>query len=48
MTLKIAITPIKTEADYEDALRKIELLFEAEPGTAEGDALDILVTLVEA
>lgn len=42
------IRPIKTEADYEAALVEIERLFEAEPGTPEGDRLEILTTLVEA
>ena len=42
------IKPIRTEADYEEMLAKIEALFEAEPGTPEGDKLEVLVTLVEA
>ena len=42
------IKPIKTEADYEATLAEIEQLFEAEPGTWEGDRLDVLTTLVEA
>jgi len=42
------IRPIKTEADYEAALAEIEQLFEAEPGTPEGDRLEVLTTLVEA
>jgi HTH-type transcriptional regulator / antitoxin HigA len=41
------IRPIKTEADYEAALKEIEGLFAAEPGTPEGDHLEILITLVE-
>jgi HTH-type transcriptional regulator/antitoxin HigA len=43
-----ALKPIKTEADYEAMLTEIDSLMEAKPGTAEGDRLDILVTLVEA
>ena len=42
------IKPIKTQADYEAALQEIEALFEAKPGTAAGDRLEILSTLVEA
>lgn len=42
------IHPIKTEADYEAALKKIEAFFEAEPGSPRGDELEVLVTLVEA
>lgn len=42
------IKPIKTEADYEAALQQIEDLFEAKPGTLEGDRLEIWSMLVEA
>jgi HTH-type transcriptional regulator / antitoxin HigA len=43
-----AIKPIKTEADYEVVLAEIDTLMDVEPGTPEGDRLDVLVTLVEA
>lgn len=42
------ITPIKSDSDYRDALRDIETLMGAEQGSADGDRLDVLVTLVEA
>ena len=42
------IRPIKTEADYQAALKEIEHLFDAAPGTPEDDRLDLLTTLVEA
>ena len=42
------IKPIKTEADYQEALKEIERIFDAAPGTREGDRLDVLTTLVEA
>ena len=42
------IKPIKTEADYQQALAAIENVFDARPGTPEADALDVLTTLVEA
>jgi HTH-type transcriptional regulator/antitoxin HigA len=42
------IKPIRTNNDYEDALREIERLLDVEPGTPEGDRLEVLVTLVEA
>lgn len=42
------IRPIRTEADYEEALAEIERLFTAAPNTPEGDRLDVLTTLVEA
>ena len=38
---------IKTEKDYERALARINDLMDADPGTSEGDELDLLVTLVE-
>jgi HTH-type transcriptional regulator / antitoxin HigA len=41
------IKPIKTEADYQDALKEVERLFDAKPGTAEADRLEILTTLIE-
>lgn len=39
---------IQTDADHETALRRIEVLWNAEPGTPEGDELDALVDLVVA
>jgi HTH-type transcriptional regulator/antitoxin HigA len=44
----VEIRPIKTEKDYKSVLKKIEQLFNAAPGTTEGDRLDVLATLVEA
>lgn len=41
------IRPIKTRRDYANALRRIEALMSAQPGTDEGDELDVLATLVE-
>jgi len=42
------IQPIKTEKDYDAALQLIEELWDSEEGTAEGDRLGILITLVDA
>jgi HTH-type transcriptional regulator/antitoxin HigA len=42
------ISPIRSEADYQAALKEIETLFESKPGTPDGDRLDVLATLVEA
>jgi HTH-type transcriptional regulator/antitoxin HigA len=42
------IKPIRTETDYHLALKEIERIFDAAPGTREGDRLEILTTLVEA
>ena len=44
----MTIKPVKTERDYQNALREIEKLWDGKPNTAAGDRLDVLVTLVEA
>jgi HTH-type transcriptional regulator/antitoxin HigA len=41
------IKPIRTDADYKAALARIDELMDAEPGTPEGDELDVLTDLVE-
>lgn len=38
---------IKTDSDYKKTLIRIDEIFDAVPGTEEGDELDLLVTLVE-
>ncbi|MEX0696428.1 MAG: transcriptional regulator [Dongiaceae bacterium] len=43
-----AIRPIKTEADYDAAVKEIEQLWGATSGTSAGDRLDVLATLVDA
>ncbi len=42
------VKPIRTEADYRAALKEIEGLMSARKGSAEGDRLDVLATLVDA
>jgi HTH-type transcriptional regulator / antitoxin HigA len=42
------IRSIRTQTDYQEALREIELLFDVAENTPECDRLDILSTLVEA
>ncbi|NJL02499.1 MAG: transcriptional regulator [Spirulinaceae cyanobacterium SM2_1_0] len=42
------IRPIRTQTDYQEALREIESLFDAAENTPESDRLDVLSTLVEA
>lgn len=42
------IKPIKTELDYQAALKEIEALMDAQPDSSEGDRLDVMTTLVEA
>jgi HTH-type transcriptional regulator / antitoxin HigA len=46
--MEILVRPIRTEADYDAALAETDALMDAEPGTPEGDRLDVLVTLIEA
>ena len=41
------IKPIRIEADYEAALARIDALMDTEPGTPEGEELDVLTDLVE-
>ena len=42
------IKPLKTKTDYKAALKEVESLMRAKPGTPAGDRLDVLVTLVQA
>src|SRR6266404_90513 len=42
------IKPIRTETEYDAALKEIERLWGSPYGTPPGDKLDVLVTLVEA
>ncbi len=42
------INPIRTESDYQAALKEVETLFDALPNTPEYDRLDLLSTLVES
>ena len=41
------IKPIKTEEDYNQALKRLEVIFDAKKGTKEGDELEILGILLE-
>jgi len=41
------LKPIKTELDYFQALKRLESIFDAKPGTKEGDELEILGILLE-
>ena len=43
----MTIRPIRTPADYEAALARIEALWEATPGSDDADELDVLATLVD-
>ena len=42
------IKPIKTQRDYQSALKEIDSLMDAKLNTVRGDRIDVLVTLAEA
>lgn len=42
------VKPIRNEADYQAALAEVERLWGAKSGTAKGDRLDVLATLIDA
>lgn len=42
------IRPIKSDADYRASLEEAERLWDAEPGTPDGDRVELLSTLIEA
>ena len=44
----MAMNPIRTESDYQRALKQAEQLMAADRGTPEGDKLDQLTALIEA
>jgi HTH-type transcriptional regulator / antitoxin HigA len=41
------VKPIRSEKDYEAAMAEVEILWGAKSGTAKGDRLDVLATLIE-
>ncbi len=41
------ISPIKTEADYRKALKRLETIFDAPIGTPEGDEADLVGLLID-
>jgi HTH-type transcriptional regulator/antitoxin HigA len=41
------IKPIKTVKDYNQALERLEMIFEAKNGTSEGDELEVLGILID-
>src|SRR5919107_4854399 len=46
--MTVSVQPIRSQADYEQALREIETLMNAEPNSPEEDRLDVLAALVAA
>ncbi len=41
------ITPIRNEQDYQNALERLEVIFDSKRGTEEGDELEILSILID-
>jgi HTH-type transcriptional regulator/antitoxin HigA len=41
------IKPIKNETDYEQALSRLEIIFDAKKGSSQGDELEVLSILIE-
>jgi HTH-type transcriptional regulator / antitoxin HigA len=41
------IKPIKTEADYRESLKRLELIFDAAMGTPESDEADVLGLMID-
>jgi HTH-type transcriptional regulator/antitoxin HigA len=46
MSSKVAVAPVRNEAEYEFALKRIDELFDAPEGSPEFDEFDILTILV--
>ncbi len=44
---KMKIKPIRNETDYQNALERLEVIFDAKRGTEEGDELEILAMVVD-
>lgn len=42
------IAPIRNEDDYQNALNRLEKIFNAKKGTEEGDELEILLILIDS
>jgi len=41
------IAPIRNEKDYQNALKRLELIFDAKKGSVKGDELEILSILID-
>jgi HTH-type transcriptional regulator / antitoxin HigA len=42
------IKPIRNDADLQTAFKRLEIVYQAQEGTAESDEMEVLVTLIEA
>lgn len=43
----MTIKPVKTKKDYQTALNRLDQVFDAKPGTVEGDELELLGMLID-
>jgi HTH-type transcriptional regulator/antitoxin HigA len=43
----MTIKPIKTKKDYQAAMKRLEVIFDAKPDTPEGDELEVLGILID-
>lgn len=43
----MTVKPIKTKKDYNQALKRLETLFDAKKGSAQGDELEVLSILID-
>ncbi len=43
----MSIKPIKTKKDYQEAMQRLEIIFDAKPGSKHGDELEILSILID-
>lgn len=43
----VELKVIKTEEEYQNALREIDKIFDAKPGTSEGDRFELLSVLID-
>ena len=43
----MTVRPIKTKKDYQSALNRLEIIFDAKPGSAQGDELEVLGILID-
>ena len=42
----MTVRPIKTKKDYQNAMTRLEVIFDAKPGTTQGDELEVLGILI--
>nr|MDQ3015095.1 transcriptional regulator [bacterium] len=43
----MTVKPIKTKKDYNQALERLEIIFDSKKGSNEGDELEVLSILIE-